>query len=1033
MMVKQRGKLMANRRKCGWMLLLAGAFLIGLAGDSFAQLLFKYGMDSENYGRSGYNRYGRSLISRSANPKYDEFGNYIFDGVRVFEWNEEKRSSPSITSESNPRFSTLYKTNNVDEGEYFRQYLNNLVVVNENTKGFASRFIVGNEVRVKFSSLTLDNAAMNGIRWDTNWGSKNENNLTFVSSRADLPLWFAKDMINDDIRFRLNPVYLMGGHFERRIGLLNIGANYVNMYKSNSTETRSFRNESFITDMRDSMTGDLPRDPEAVTMLVVKVEDGSHFDGNGPRIFDIYPVVEGVPRKDLLVGITRENWQNDFYAVQKSSVFNPAFDFYENVYMLEPRRIPQYYEFSKTQVSTGQLPDKFVMLRQDITKPVAKDFGAFTKDEKKYLSADGYDYLLFWFQVPKKQGVDKQGKTTDVPIEEIEFRAKIANDYKISVSEIYYNDIGKAHSYGDQAARYFRLVKEAPGNVKDMSNLGWVSFKWGIQTANMILGLTLDTNVKGFSLKAEFNRNYNFYQYPTHNSKKYHESADAFYINVKKEFGKFSIGTEIFNIDGRYSTSYETMDPTYYDMNKVSTVSSSWQGEFLGNSDLRGGSTTKTGVGSVEYLNNTMVIESVDDNDDKDRYPDFHLVGGDLGAITFGQGIGYSNVRDMNGIFPGLDADGDQRPDINENENLIPDYDEPFLLYNVDPDEYSFGDDLNQNGVIDNREDDDKPDYPYNKDTRGFHLFGSWGGEQGFKFTVGAINFKQPAGGGKEDVRYGKIEYSRFIPFYANVNFSTIIKKTNDDIYDNVFRVSRQLTTTLRDSLSLQYNLFYVFQGVIPEKYYDPLNYRDSYVSTSYVDTKLFRIPNLTIGIKLKYDINHQNGTVFQDKNDIIDRSHILRADYRYYVPRSARYFHDLLLMPQVKFMSRKYTNHNGMEFPFHEEYFYPIFRAEYPLTMSTSLKFGMQGFPGLKSKNKSIIPEINSTVRNLVNNQLDYDTRDYIFMVTNRSLYNGYDFSLNFGYQVNWQKLKGEVRSSLSGSQRILFIRLVVGQEPIS
>jgi hypothetical protein len=328
--------------------------------------------------------------------------------------------------------------------------------------------------------------------------------------------------------------------------------------------------------------------------------------------------------------------------------------------------------------------------------------------------------------------------------------------------------------------------------------------------------------------------------------------------------------------------------------------------------------------------------------------------------------------------------------------------------------------------VIDNREDDDKPDYPYNKDTRGYHIFGSWGSEQGLKYTLGIVNFNQPVGGGKTKVNYGKIEYSRFIPFYANVNFATHLKKTQDDIADNVFRVSRELTTTLRDSLSLQYNVFFNFQGIIPEKYYDPLEYRDSYVSTSYFETKLFRIPNLTIGFKFKYDINHQNATSYQQRNDIIERSHVLRADYRYY-------FHNLLLMPQVKFMARKYTNHNGVELPFHEEYFYPILRAEYPLTFSTTLKFGMQGFPGVKFKDKTVIPAINSTTRNLVNDQLDYDTRDYVFMVSNRSLYQGYDFCLNFGYQVSWQDLKGEIRAPLSSSHKVLFIRLVVGMEPIS
>lgn len=71
MIDKQRGSIMANLRMCRWMLLAIGVFMIGSAESSFAQLLFKYGMEQEFFGKNGYNKYGRSLISRSANPKYD--------------------------------------------------------------------------------------------------------------------------------------------------------------------------------------------------------------------------------------------------------------------------------------------------------------------------------------------------------------------------------------------------------------------------------------------------------------------------------------------------------------------------------------------------------------------------------------------------------------------------------------------------------------------------------------------------------------------------------------------------------------------------------------------------------------------------------------------------------------------------------------------------------------------------------------------------------------------------------------------------
>lgn len=534
---------------------------------------------------------------------------------------------------------------------------------------------------------------------------------------------------------------------------------------------------------------------------------------------------------------------------------------------------------------------------------------------------------------------------------------------------------------------------------KDMSNLGWVSFKHGQQTANMIMGFRIDSNIKDFDFVAEYNMNLSYRQFMSKNSKKFSQDSNAYYVNLKKNFGKFSFGTEYFKLDPQYSTQFENTDPSYFAMKAIPL--SSWNDYFNDDVSLQGGNMAPSGSSDAAgFLANTMLINSVDDNDDKDRFTDFHI---------------FSAVRDRNGIFPGLDKNGNNRPDTNENDNLLPDYAEPFLLYYVDPDQFDYGDDYNNNGVIDEREDDDRPDYPYNIDTKGFHLFGSYGEDLGMKYTLGFMNLKQINGGGVTDVRYGKIQYNKFIPFFAELNLATQFKKVEDTIQDNVFRHERMLSTTLIDSFSYVDNTFLTREGIQHENYYDPLLYRNSYVSTSYFNTKLFRIPNLTVELKFKYDINHQNDTGFQQKNDLVERTQVIKADYRYY-------FRKLLVMPQVKFMSRKFTNHDNLERDFHEEYFYPIFRVEYPLTFRTVLKAGAQGFPGL-----------NSTVRNVVNDQLDYDERHYVIMLSNSSLYQGYDFSLNFGYEVNWQNLHGIMRKAYNRTDKVIFIRLIVGMEPIT
>jgi hypothetical protein len=88
-------------------------------------------------------------------------------------------------------------------------------------------------------------------------------------------------------------------------------------------------------------------------------------------------------------------------------------------------------------------------------------------------------------------------------------------------------------------------------------------------------------------------------------------------------------------------------------------------------------------------------------------------------------------------VFPGLDENNDFISDFNQNQNLRPDYDEPFLRYDVDPPEFLFGMDMNHNTIIDRFEDDELPDYPFKADHRGFNVYGGVEIVPGAKAYVG--------------------------------------------------------------------------------------------------------------------------------------------------------------------------------------------------------------------------------------------------------------------------------------------------------
>jgi len=78
-------------------------------------------------------------------------------------------------------------------------------------------------------------------------------------------------------------------------------------------------------------------------------------------------------------------------------------------------------------------------------------------------------------------------------------------------------------------------------------------------------------------------------------------------------------------------------------------------------------------------------------------------------------------------------------------------------------------------------------------------------------------------------------------------------------------------------------------------------------------------------------------------------------------------------------------------------------------------------------------MPGLHATVRNLMNDQLDYDTKNYVLMFSNKSFYSGYDFSLNFGFKNTWQQYNGFARQAYNRTEKVYFVRLIVGLEPIS
>ncbi|MBI4531443.1 MAG: hypothetical protein HY709_07950, partial [Candidatus Latescibacteria bacterium] len=233
--------------------------------------------------------------------------------------------------------------------------------------------------------------------------------------------------------------------------------------------------------------------------------------------------------------------------------------------------------------------------------------------------------------------------------------------------------------------------------------------------------------------------------------------------------------------------------------------------------------------------------EFVDDNDDQDRWPDWRRVNFEPEGFISGS----SGITQAWGVFPGLDENNDFISDFNQNQNLRPDYDEPFLRYNVDPPEFLFGVDMNHNTVIDRFEDDELPDYPFKADHRGFNVYG------GVEIIPGA---KAYVGHARE---WLWSDDSRSRDIY------TLLTMDKDDVRWGRLQVFAHLQL-VKDNLPDDQLLWAHVPGTVGSSrmFRDPLVAQNTLIHTAFVGYST-RISHLSITNKIKHESYMQRGDNF--------------------------------------------------------------------------------------------------------------------------------------------------------------------------
>lgn len=835
----------------------------------------KYG----NYSEEGYRNYSQEFLTLK---HYDDFGNFLLEGLNVYRLTKQ---SPA-------------EADNLIKYRYYTNWFENLVIAKDSYKGFSTSLIIGDAIRTKFTSLTLDRARFNGIRWD---GKTNNNQFSVVYSRLSDPIFmpFQTTVTGSYVSAPHDwNRYLFGGHWETEVGdVLTLGATYLNLHQTKSKDGTG--DSSIKGEVADSK-------PEYIILIFA---DDSIEDGSGSKLYS------------------------------------------------RPK----------------------VYINDELIDTVPLEETTYPRE------ANGKDYFFLTIPISSQVTV----------IRSIKIAVVVSNDYRIFAGHLY----RPSQTELDLVSTHFQVVKQAKGNVKDESNKRVEIIDYSLDTGRSIYGFNFTANLFGFRINGEYERNVRYSKFPIFVGNRYEKKSEAYFIQMQRNLGPLTLGGEYFKIDPEYFTSLIT-----YSQERGATAYNSTAAFDSG--------------GVYDWL--------VDDNDDNDRYEDgvviYQATLEPIYVENTEELFNPENPRPDAGIFPGLDENNDGIPDDDQNSNGIPDYNEPFMMYYNDPPRFDYGDDWNNNDVIDVRENDRLPDHIYNRDLTGHHLFLKYRLLRGLNITGGLLKHHQIAGGGKNNIKYGKLEYNLDLPKFARANIYHVTKRVQDDIPDPTYQFS------ITD------------QGVnftAPKFAGDDLTMRNSMVYTTYLGSKYIQIPNLTIENNVKHVLNSQKKIAAWDGDQqqfITDQEEsqisywgiVNKVDYK------VKLTEQLALIPQLKhrweIKYQEFTSADKDTF-FHNQWLMPIVRLDYSFTERTVIRMGFQGFSF-----KGIHEKLNDgdffvyRYRDKLNPANNTNNRIFMIMVTNASDYNGYKLQFNIGFQNIKTTYTDEYVAYKNKSYSRFFVKVIAG-----
>lgn len=899
------------------------------------------------------------LYSEAPQVFYGRMGDYLFTGYELYAWSERREPQP-VAVKGRLYGSSIFRTRRIFEWAF-----DDLVVARDSQGSWGYSAIVGDALIARFTQLTLSKVDFDGVRLDLATPSLQ---ATLLGSRLERPgntrgkTWWHVD----NTTFADASPLLLGGRLQWNLGRLQMGMTGVNLHMFRSTRSGN------------TLKGVLRPSQPLISWVLFRFSDDSPADGRGGAVVqEPVLIVNGVSRSDLQVQVIRYRAGTPSQVgtvSQATGEFRPT-----PYYLFNSTRGGEYARFYRKR----EVP-LYADYLYRIDHARGKDVSAATNLEGllhlfqlepsgEVLQADGDDQLVYLFDISQEPFV-----------ESVALEVVLANDYRVDVATLIDEDVRAPKRHTQFKTTYYHTALRAKGNVQDRSNLQPVRLEVGENTALLTYSVDAHLSLVGMEVHGEVARSRRYSRYPAEAAEtpifergaRSNEKGMAYFVNATRNLARGLVGLEYFSMRPDFTTE-------------------------LRHHLLPEEPGSQIHIDGVR--NRTMYWQLVQDNDDSDRFTDTR-VGQPLGHIPDG------STTDPDGVFPGRDEDRDGIPDTNRNFNSLPDYAEPFLMFDVEPNEYVYGLDRNHNDEPDFREDDLRPDYPYFPDHRGYHYFLQVGTGFGWSASAGRFAVEEIAGDGRDRSTYALLAFrgrdtrERWRLFLENH-----LRRVEDDIVD-------EFSVQVEQPQAGRYDVPLVFVSQIQA---DPLSYRDSYVNEIYLEGELQLWSTLQWVNKWRLRLNWQLGGEDQRARRLDYWTLVQRVDYTVIWGK-------LTVRPQCKVLllhhvdqdaDRLVTGAYARRTLRSELSLIPILRIKYPIFRRTTLRVGVQGLGPLPYRR-----------HDRVRNRDNLERRTAFATLANRSAYRGYDLHTIIGLKGDSLDYEDRLRRGEEYDTWSFFVRVLTG-----